>query len=329
MGMRDATTRGGDHAVVFLVGMPRSGTTLLVERLSKHPDIAATPETHFFRCVCRRPSIARRKLSAHEAEAAYRDVASRLRLAQTAPPETWRTPSLGSTATLACCARAAFADLLAETGKCVLIEKTPDHGFFTDAIATVFPQARFIHIIRDPRDVALSWMKVPWNHAGLLWPAIRWRAMTRRLSRRTSLGGADTVLVRYEDLLGDPGGMTAGVLEFLGLDPAGSSEGAGAAATFDPKAEHWKARAAQPLDPTNSGRWRTEMSPAHQYLFDRLLGRQLDRYGYRRAGITLGDAGPLAVLRAIGHDSCLMARRIPLAIARRMGLTRPPALTGA
>lgn len=306
--------------IVFLVGMPRSGTTLLVEHLARHPDVIATPETHFFRSVCRTPSMARKQLSADRAEATYIELSKRLRNAQgVGQRDAEKRRVFASATSLAAIARTAFRDLLAETKKTVLIEKTPDHGFFTDAITAVFPEARFIFLVRDPRDVALSWLKVPWNPAGILWPGIKWGVMARNLSRRAGYDRQHFIVVRYEDLLTNPERILRQLMAFLQLRETRFEPSARGTMTFDPDVEHWKARAMQPLDPSNRDRWRMEMIPAHLFLFDRLLGRLLDHYGYERADISFGAAGPAKIAAAIAYECYLLLRRTPVTLARRLG----------
>ena len=112
------------------------------------------------------------------------------------------------------------------------------------------------------------------------------------------------------------------MLTFLELDPSKAQATVEGSSTFDPEAECWKKRATQPIDSANVQRWRTEMSNVHKYLFDRLLGPQLDWHGYPRAQTALRQAGTVSVAHTLAIELLLMARRAPVAIARALRLTR-------
>src|SRR5438270_2319026 len=100
---------------------------------------------------------------------------------------------------------------------------TPDHLLYLDRIKETIPDALIVHIIRDGRDVALSlekqgWIRpLPWDQgkelqaAALYW---EWIVNTGRAHGRAL--GADYKEVRYEDLVDDPNATLAGLGEFIG-----------------------------------------------------------------------------------------------------------------
>ena len=83
-------------------------------------------------------------------------------------------------------------------------DKTPHYCFELDTIRRVLPEARFVHIIRDGRDVALS-LRGMWFSPGreVEAQASHWLECVRA-ARRAGLGRTDYVEVRYEDLVLDP-----------------------------------------------------------------------------------------------------------------------------
>ncbi|WP_228462136.1 sulfotransferase [Alloalcanivorax profundimaris] len=102
-------------------------------------------------------------------------------------------------------------------GKRMLCEKTPRHLYRIDEIARRFPQARFVAMIRDGRDVAWSLKK----RSGSFQDGVhRWRDDNRALLAQQQRDNLH--LVRYEDLIEDPEATLRSVLEFLGepYDPA-------------------------------------------------------------------------------------------------------------
>ncbi len=205
--------QGGDSAepppFPFIVGCGRSGTTLLRAMLDAHPDLAIPDEVGF---VVRyaRPHYAlrygwpRRFDAGRCAElfsptvvpavgAADPDVlASRSdRLRQRVVRRRW---SAGCTAVAA-----------EHRGKPRFGDKTPMHVLHLPRLARMFPEARFVHIIRDGRDVALSYLSVAWgpDDRSRRRPSVAaQRGHGRRAGAR--LGPGRYHEVRYEELVADP-----------------------------------------------------------------------------------------------------------------------------
>lgn len=127
---------------MFLVGAPRSGTTWLQSLLACHWDVYTGPETHFFR--------------------SYEPVRSafmRTRDRPLGPAEYWTRDQFFGTI------KAQFWSLISqlpepETPPKYFLEKTPPHVRHVPFILDVFPKARFIHLIRDGRDVSASCLRI-------------------------------------------------------------------------------------------------------------------------------------------------------------------------
>lgn len=95
--------------------------------------------------------------------------------------------------------------------------KTPQNTENINRLKQVFPQAKFILIVRDIRDVALSWHK-KWAKDKLLC-AWKWNErMKRGYQSLQSLDEGDYLIVKYEDLLNDLENTTRRICEFLGLN---------------------------------------------------------------------------------------------------------------
>lgn len=205
----------------FLVGCPRSGTTLLQSLLASHPRMHSFPETHFF-CKAVATGRWRRRLGIASCQASqvlndFVHAIGRPDLAKYIPSHAWR---------LATYARALvnILDSLAlENKKDVWVEKTPRHLHYIRDIKRFIPGAKFIHIIRDGRDVVASLYEVTHKYPEL-WGGkrtvekciARWNSDVKlSLILKDSPGH---FLTRYEDLLENPEGLLHSVCEFIGVE---------------------------------------------------------------------------------------------------------------
>ena len=198
---RSAIRRGasGPPAAPFVVGATRSGTTLLRLMLDAHPEIAIPSETHFI------PEL----ISAREKHGATRQQMIELLTSHrrwgdfTIEPEElaerWSAiePLDGPDAVRA------FFDLYAvKQGKpgARWGDKTPGYVKSMREIQVYLPEARFIHLIRDGRDVALSVLKQTWGPQSIEAAAEKWRSrVTRGRSQAPYLGFY--IEVKFEDLV--------------------------------------------------------------------------------------------------------------------------------
>jgi hypothetical protein len=161
-------------------------------------------------------------------------------------------------------------------------ETTPEHLLYMGRIKETIPNALVIHVIRDGRDVALSWEKLkqlrpfPWDRrrsamaAGIYWEWIvnKGRAAGRAL-------GEDYIEVRYEDLVSKPAEVLRSLEPFVDhdLDYDRIREvGIGSVSTPNTA---FKGDQQSPI-----GRWRTALSPKDLEEFETLTGDTLADLGY-------------------------------------------------
>jgi len=204
---------------VFLVGCPRSGTTLLQSMLAAHPQIVSFPETHFMERVSPKFAVMglasprrrdRRRLVQFLTEVGYPELE---RLIPRYAITLQRTIS-------------AFVDVLdaltlTQYGD-VWVEKTPNHLHYIDFIERHIPDARFIHMVRNGEDVVASLYEVSTRHPEI-WgePATLEACVTRWIGdvevTRRHIHKPHHRLVRYEELLEDAQSVLAQLCEFLGI----------------------------------------------------------------------------------------------------------------
>lgn len=280
------------NPLLFVVGCPRSGTTLLRRMLDAHPALAMTPETHWI------PVWFERRIGMTRDGFAGPDLVSRL----LAYPKFRRT-GLGRDELESLLAGgpvtysrfvSGFFDLYGHArGKDLVGDKTPGYVRRLFLLHELFPQARFVHLIRDGRDVCLSainWPKVvnlarrfpTWNEQPAVTAALWWEWHVRAgREGGSSLGPALYHELRYEALVADPAGACRELCAFLELpfDEAMLRFHEGRTrrdAGLDAK-KAW-------LPPTPGLRdWRSEMSPEDVERFEAAAGGLLEELGYERA----------------------------------------------
>lgn len=273
----------------FVVGIPRSGTTLLSSMLNTHSELSIGPETHYFDRFwrkCRRAACL--SDSTRFEEHAYQFLNSYAAAG--------RDKALGSVEAIAerlfasgershrVLLEATLGSRASNLRKSVWGEKTPVHVDYLPQILEEFPEARIIHILRDPRDVLLSLRSVPWGRRGRLFYLLWWRRCARLRDAVPGLDGNNLLEVRYEDLLARPEETLRRICKFIGVmyEPAMTGFDLGGQPPFDAAVEPWKRKNLEPLDPRNTGKWRARMTYAEASMVRLLLGASLTRKGYER-----------------------------------------------
>lgn len=275
---------------VFVVGCPRSGTTLLYHMLVSTGAFANyRAETHLYDVL--EPAVG--PLDRRE---------SRERLATRWPrhmsfrrfdledEDTIRRRIVEECRSGADVLSLLFGEMGERQGRSRWAECTPAHVLYMRRIRAELPEARFLHIIRDGRDVALSLRKVGWVHSPP-WPsapelivgAWQWEWIVRRGRRIGRTLGDAYGEVRFEDLVRSPEETLDALSPFVEheLDyrriienPVGSVD--------RPNTAFGGGDDGDGFDPV--GRWRRQCSDAELDALQATIGRTLDRLGYPRAG---------------------------------------------
>jgi len=289
---------------IFVVGMPRSGTTLLSAMLDAHSQIAISPETHFYtRC---QPSAVASSARLEETwdrllqQPGVQDMGVR----DADLEEVWREVQAQPAPVPSDLLRALLTTYADRSDAEAWGEKTPDHLAHVPTIFDDFPRAVILAIVRDPRDVCLSLKGLPWNHDSLPESAWKWRGYARRTERYTELFPSRFREVRYERLLDSPETLSRDLLDWLGAPfeeavLAFHREGGG---PVDAGREPWKEKVARPIDSANKEKWRQRMGPAEQWVVQALAGRYLRRKDYTPEPVIL-DGAFVRDLVAVGARS--------------------------
>jgi len=284
----------------FIVGRGRSGTTLLRSILDAHPNISVAPEGLFILYLYR--GYRSRALTDRTVRSLAEHVFLEARMRR------WKLDSRELAARLAAiadertfarlCAEVyeAWADASMKTEHRLLGDKNPHYALFAEELAELFPVARFVHVVRDYRDNLLSYRNVPFDVASPAALAYRWRAYNAAILRAARRSPDRFHLLRYEDLVAQPGPTLAALCDFLGVAPDDSVLRAHDR-DHGPKLD-WHRHIWRPIDAELAGQWRLRMPPDQIRLADRICQPLGSTFGYEpatQAGTALRDAPGMAL----------------------------------
>lgn len=188
----------------------------------------------------------------------------------------------------------------------LLAERTAVHVREIDLISEIYPDSRFIHIIRDGRDVARSVVAKPWGPTSIGEAAVEWRDCVLT-ARRAELPPDRYLEVRYEELLGRPGAVITSVFDWLGLSLGEDdlANALGEARTRKNMGRDGQAGVA-------AAKWRTGMTSEELREVQAVAGDLLACLGYEPA-----DAVPLSPAPAVVHTR-RGVERAKAAVRRRL-----------
>jgi hypothetical protein len=293
----ETDTSQGPNPYLFIVGCPRSGTTLLQRLLDGHPQIAITPETHWIarwfndrwdKGITPEGRVSKkllRKLSAHPRFA---------ELGVSPRKSHFRVEGQGRV-TYARFVSSLFDLYGQRQGKPLVGDKTPGYAREMPTLNALWPAARFVHLVRDGRDVTLSilnWERAKNWRSGegaarfqtwaedRLGTAALWWEWHVRLARESGhrLGPALYHEKRYEALVSKPEGECQSICAFLGV-PSDDA----LLRVYEERARQNAALADKhPWMPVSRGLrdWQSQMPPSEVERFEAVAGRLLEELGY-------------------------------------------------
>ncbi len=287
-------------APVFVVGCPRSGTTLLYHMLTSAGGFANyRSESNVFNLLG--PKFG--GLHSSRDRKALLDVWLKSKLFRMSKLD----PGEISARIISDCRsagdflRIVMQEVADAQGATRWADCTPEHLLYMREIKRQIPHALFIHIVRDGRDVALSYVKQGWSHplpwdrsdrlgvAGLYW---KWLIRQGR-EQRESLG-ANYCEIRFEDLVAKPRATLSELGSFIDHDlDYERIQRAGVGSVSEPNTSFSDEGAS--FNPV--GRWKSKMTAGEIVAFESLVGDSLAQLGYELSS-------------ALGHTKGLHAARM-------------------
>jgi len=283
----------------IIVGVPRSGTTVLRFMLDAHPVLAIPPETGFLIPLARL------------AKAGDCNPQSLFTAITEEPPEApvwpdfqiprdafWQRLCALDNLTPAAAARGFYRMYAERHGKPRYGEKTPLYGPHMADIQALLPEARFIHLIRDGRDVALSMRGLWFSPGDDIDTLAGWWRDTVVATRAQARACAHYLEVRYEELIRDPRATLERICAFVDLafdsrmlryfetasqrllEHGERRDRDGRIIVPRAQRRQQQALTSTPPDATRVLRWRRDMAAPERSRFAQVAGHLLHELGY-------------------------------------------------
>ncbi len=324
--------------LIFVVGNSRSGTTMVARMLDLHSEIHTLREVHFFEELWvpadrgvelpRDGAVTMSATLIDRARGRYQHTndAARYTDEATAVVDSIAGPIAGE--------RVLEATLLAEAAandKSICCEQTPRNVYFVREILDMYPHARVVAVIRDPRDVLASqksWWRKSSQDGERIAALVRFRhwanyhpwltSMLWRGGARAQLAVQDldrVISVRYEDVLRDAETVLRDVSAKLGVEyePAMLQVRRFGSSLRQDETETG-------IDAARSGQWRTQLRPSEVWISQHTNAAEYTAFGYRAESTGRPWAGVIAIFAVLP---------LRLALVLALNLERSRSLLGS
>lgn len=301
----------------FLVGRGRSGTELLRSMLDAHSGISIAPEALFIIALARTYRHVRwngRRIHRFAAALFRFDRVRLWSVRRNDLEQRWNAlPPDASYARRCAEVYAAHAAACGKAEGSLLGDKNPTYALFVNELMELFPNAKFVHLVRDYRDNVLSHRHVPFDLKFISALAYRWKHYNEAILAAAARAPKRFHLARYEDLLRSPAAVIEGICSFLGVQTETAI--LQMRKPEDSNAPEWHRHRSRPADPALSGRWQQSFSPKEIATMDRICQPLGATLGYAPAADAPESGWPLGV--GLGWTMTQLERmlfRFPIAV---------------
>jgi hypothetical protein len=274
------------HAPVFLIGVTRSGTTILRQLLRKYLDINFGTEGKFITRLYKKfhtygnlavPTNLDRLLADLTRERCFMRWREFYGFRLDVPRFKAELQELTCRAVV----DAVFQQFADFAGRVRWGDKTPSYIMDLPVLATLYPEAQYIHIIRDGRDVALSLQKLYFGPKNPLYAGLYWKKRVH-LGRTfgACLPASQYYELRYEDLLQNPTEIMIQLARFVQID-----------SNYDVVIKRIQQQIAQDVKSENFFKWKHEMTEDQIRKFEKVSGDLLKELGYEVSAFPQGKIG--------------------------------------
>lgn len=250
---------------IFIVGVGRSGTSLVQSMLAAHADISCLPETSFLRRMIFPGRLQKifDRYGKHKVTKELNEDEYFVRTGLESSDIVNRANKQGKTIDVFL-----YLEMLkayCEENKFWTADKDPRAIEFLGLLKKVLPKVHVIHVYRDPRDVLASKKKATWSKTGHVWKHVFANRVQFKLGRKLGgkLFGVRYHEICYEELLAAPVKVLTNLCRNLGLDYDDSMRvkfGDAAKKLVSKKEMDWKKETLGPLLTRNSEKWKTNLA---------------------------------------------------------------------
>ena len=275
----------GGKAPLFVVGTPRSGSTLLTSFLASHPNIYSGAETQFFNKIGLNSSRLSEALKSenwpHQAALLMKN---RLTLSSQSVLELYgkNTSDIEAALSKKEPSLKAMLESIVErkstNSQSRWLEKTPNHLKHLKEIRNEFPSAKILLIHRDLRDSSVSIPKLPWASNSVIENAALISSWFVHVD--DEFNSPNFLTVSYEKLVTDSETTLKKVFEFIGEEFDRAVLSRSNATDITSEGEPWKKDIFGKIDASSVGRWKKSMLPNLLRQVEAITGEVLTKLGY-------------------------------------------------
>ncbi|MGD1855758.1 MAG: sulfotransferase [Leptolyngbyaceae cyanobacterium] len=257
---------------VFIVGCPRSGTTLLQSLLASHSEIASFPESKFFVDLVWLPEETSRRYALGLVSKRLRSTLELFLEAVDRPDLKRKLPKLPLVQPYVHSFKLILSELTQSQDKSIWLEKTPEHLMRLKYVERYMPEARIIHIVRSGTDVVASLYDIAhrypehWGHTFSTVDGCIKRWTDDIAISHEYLEKPNHTLVHYEQLVANPANEVRRLCKFVGVpfEEQMIENYQVASRQLVRSRENWKASTQQAIQNTNSQKFLTIFTPEQQ-----------------------------------------------------------------
>lgn len=293
--------------VFFILGRPRSGTTLLRTLFDAHPNVAIPLECAFI--INMEPRYG--KITSWNRElllSFFADVQRHIKF------DTWkldlevlkqdllRYEGNYSFQDICKVVYLNYRSVFAKEEVRWIGDKNPVYATYTPKLIRLFPDAKFIHLMRDPRDNIISLKNVDFEGPFVALLAYRWVHSAKRIFRLKQKYPEKFYTIRYEDLVSDPKKYYLEMCQFLDIPYNGLvfdfyRQGPEILKAYNVElVMKYHKSLLSPISTDKVNLWKTQLPPMDIRVAENVAGKWLEKYGYERRFSRLD---PVAFLRSM------------------------------
>jgi len=276
------------NSPIFIVGVGRSGTTLIQSMLNAHKDIAFTPETHFLRNYIGNISV-NKKLVKNDVNYIINKINNDENLKRTDMNlnEIINLIVKKGEFNLVEFYKKLLKNYAKARNKSMIGDKDPKNIEYLHDIKRIFPNAYIVHIIRDPRDVVVSRMKAEWSRdRNFLTHVIAYREQLHKGIRDgKKLFGNHYFELFYEDLIEYPEKTLKKVCKYLNIsyDSGMLHFNEKADKIIKGKERQWKENCFKPVISNNKNKWKNKLNRHQVLLVENICNKSFRNFGYKKS----------------------------------------------